>query len=94
MVTQKLTVTNDLGLHARAAAMIVSGIDGLRAEVAVRRGEKVADARSILDLMLLGVSVGNVIHVTASGKDEERAIAAITALVLEGFGRPEEGRGN
>lgn len=58
MVTRKMKVTNDLGLHAR----------------------------SILDLLLLGASTGSVIEVTAAGEDEERAIAAITALVLEGFG--------
>lgn len=89
MVDRALTVTSELGLHARAAAKVIQAIEGLNATVFVRLGKRAADARSILDLMLLGASFGNVIHVTASGEDEEHAIAAITALALAGFGSPE-----
>ncbi len=86
MVTRKLKVTNDFGLHARAAAAMVITLDSFSSQIMVRRGEKSADARSILDLLLLGASTGSVIEVTAAGEDEDLAIAAITALVLAGFG--------
>jgi phosphotransferase system HPr (HPr) family protein len=94
MVTRELTLTNELGLHARAAATMVFAIGGFSSQILVRRGEKTANARSILDLMLLGASSGSVIHITASGEDEEFAIAAISALVLAGFGGTGKGKGN
>lgn len=86
MVTRTMKVTNGFGLHARAAAAVVITLDSFSSQIMVRRGERVANARSILDLLLLGASTGSVIEVTAAGEDEELAIAAITALVLEGFG--------
>jgi len=94
MVTRKMTVMNDLGLHARAAAAMVVTLDDFSSQIMVRQGEKSANARSILDLLLLGASTGSVIEVTAAGDDEELAIAAITALVLEGFGETGLGEGN
>jgi len=94
MVTRKLKVTNELGLHARAAAAVVFSVDGFSSEIVVRRGEQVADARSILELLLLGASRGSVIEVTAVGIDEEQAIEAITALVLAGLDDGGAARGN
>lgn len=94
MVTRKMTVKNDFGLHARAAAAVVITLDAFSSQIMVRRGEKSADARSILDLLLLGASTGSVIEVTAAGDDEELALAAITALVLEGFGETGLEKGN
>ncbi len=89
-MTRKLTVRNARGLHARAAASMVFSIGDFSSQVLVRRGEKSADARSILDLLLLGASTGSVIEVSATGEDEELAIAAITDLVIAGFGEEPE----
>lgn len=94
MATRKLTVLNEHGLHARAAADMVFTVDSFDSQVVVRWGEKSANARSILELLLLGASSGSVIEVTAAGEDEELAIAAITDLVLEGFGEHCTGGGN
>lgn len=94
MVTRKMTVLNDFGLHARAAAAVVMTLDSFSSKIMMQRGEKSANARSILDLLLLGASAGTVIEVTATGEDEELAIAAIAALVLEGFGETGMEEGN
>lgn len=93
MLTRTLTVTNDFGLHARAAAAVVITLDAFSSQIVVRRGEKSANARSIIDLLLLGACAGSVIEIVAAGDDEERALAALTDLVLEGFGElgPERG---
>ncbi len=94
MVTRKMTVRNDFGLHARASAAVVNALDAFSSQIMVRRGDKCANARSILDLLLLGASAGSVIEVTAAGEDEELAIAALASLVLEGFGDTGLERGN
>jgi phosphotransferase system HPr (HPr) family protein len=85
MVTRKLKVEGGHELEARTAAAMVFSLDAYASKVVVRRGERTADARSILDLLQLGASTGGVIEVTAAGTDEEQAIAAIAALVLEAF---------
>lgn len=94
MVTRKMTVMNDLGLHARAAAALVNTSNAFSARIRVCRDGKSASARSILDLLLLGAATGSVIEVSAAGEDEEVAIAAITTLVLEGFGETGQDREN
>ena len=78
-------VTNELGLHFRAAAMVVRTVTDFKSEISISNGETVADARSVLDLMTLAASRGSTLRVTAEGPDADAAVAALGALIARNF---------
>ncbi|PRX49250.1 phosphocarrier protein HPr /dihydroxyacetone kinase DhaM subunit [Prauserella shujinwangii] len=83
--TTELTLANDVGLHARPAALLVRSIAGLDANVRVRLGGDEADGQSVLALMSLGARKGDRIEVSASGAQAEEALRRIEALVERNF---------
>jgi phosphocarrier protein len=86
MQVQELTVTNRLGLHARACSKIVEAASRFRSNVSLTvRGHR-ASARSIVALMLLSASVGNVVRLEVDGPDEGRAMREIAGLFVDRFG--------
>jgi phosphocarrier protein HPr len=86
MVTRRLVVRNLLGMHARAAARFVHAAGGFASRVTVARGERSADGKSILGILLLAAARGTEITIAADGPDEDAAVAALAALVDSGFG--------
>lgn len=82
----ELNITNERGLHARAAASFVKAIDGLNAEVEVERLGQTVEGNSIMGLMMLAAAKGTTIKVSASGQDAAQAITNITELVNNKFG--------
>jgi phosphocarrier protein HPr len=78
-------IVNPLGLHARAAARFVHAASGFTARIRVARGGREMDGKSIMGLLLLAAAQGSVITISASGPDEEDAVAALCALVGRGF---------
>jgi len=89
VIRRELPIRNRLGLHARAAARFVHTASRFRSRVTAGRDGRVMDGKSILGILLLAASQGTAIEVTTEGEDEERAMAALAALVDGGFG--EEG---
>jgi phosphocarrier protein HPr len=85
MTTCAVTVVNPLGLHARAAARFVHTASGFTARIRVARGGRDMDGKSIMGLLLLAAAKGSVITISATGPDEEQALAALSALVERGF---------
>jgi len=81
----EFAVTNELGLHFRAAAMVVRTMSEFRARVRVSNGETTADARSVLDLLTLAASCGTRLVVEAEGEDAQEAVAALGALIARNF---------
>jgi len=88
MLSARLTITNALGLHARAAAQLVRGVTPFQSRVLLRRldGEKSADARSILAVLTLAAVKGTEIEVITDGIDESAALSAVEELFKAGFG--------
>ena len=86
MTACAVTITNPLGMHARAAAKFVHTAGGFAAHIRVGRGEREVDGKSIMGLLLLAAAQGSSIKITADGADEEQAISALCALVERGFG--------
>ncbi len=80
-----LSITNALGLHARAAAKFVHAAGRFTARIRVARGDRDVDGKSIMGLLLLAAAQGSAITITADGPDEADAIAALCALVERGF---------
>ncbi|RSN44776.1 PTS sugar transporter subunit IIA [Amycolatopsis sp. WAC 04197] len=82
----ELTLRNDVGLHARPAAVLVRSIAGLDAQVTVRLGDETADANSVLALMALGARQGDRIEVRAKGAQADEALTKVKDLVEQNFG--------
>jgi phosphocarrier protein HPr len=86
VIRRSFLIRNRLGLHARAAARFVHTASRFRSHVRAGRDGRTMDGKSILGILLLGASQGTEIEVTVDGPDEQEAIAALEALVAEGFG--------
>ena len=86
MIRREVAIRNRLGLHARAAARFVHTASRFRARVTAGRDGQVMDGKSILGILLLAASQGTEIEVVADGPDEGEAMAALVALVEDGFG--------
>jgi len=83
--SRRLVIVNALGLHARAAARFVKLAGQFESRIAVSRGSRTVDGKSILGLLLLAAARGREIDVTAEGPDEQAAIDAVVDLVARGF---------
>ena len=80
-----LTVTHEVGLHARPAAVFVKKAGQFEADVRVTHDEKEVNAKSILQVLTLGVEQDNEIIVRAEGADAEEALQALKTLVERDF---------
>ena len=85
MMRTEVTISNKLGLHARASAKFVKLASSFESEIHVTRDGVTVDARSIMGLLMLGAGIGCTIDVTAEGEDAEEAMAALTDLVARKF---------
>ncbi len=81
MVEKEVQVTNPTGLHARPASKLCGAAQQFSSKILVIVGDKVADAKSILNIMACGISQGTLIKVTAEGPDEVEALAAVTSFI-------------
>ncbi|MCH4810191.1 HPr family phosphocarrier protein [Vreelandella neptunia] len=75
-----LTLTNQRGLHARAATKLVKCGQGFTAKIRVQKQQQVADAANIMSLLMLAAPCGTELKITAEGDDAEQALEAIQAL--------------
>ncbi len=83
--TCQLTISNNKGLHARAAAQFVKLASEFDAKITVIRDGMSVDGRSIMGLLMLAAGKGTHLEICAEGNDSEQAIAALTALVEAKF---------
>ena len=86
MTSQAVTVVNQLGMHARAAAKFVHLATRYQARVKVARDAREIDGKSIMGILLLAAARGSTITISADGQDERGAVEALVALVQSGFG--------
>ncbi|HZM88783.1 MAG TPA: HPr family phosphocarrier protein [Blastocatellia bacterium] len=88
MKERSVTVSNRLGLHARAAARMVRRASQFNSSVELLREDtgETADGKSILSVLLLAASRGTTLIIKTEGEDEERAISALAELVEQKFG--------
>ena len=89
MATLELAIINKLGLHARAAAKLVSLASSFASDITIKRGDQEVNAKSIMGVMMLAAAKGTTIEVHAEGEDAEHAIEQIAGLVNDRFGEPE-----
>ncbi len=83
--TRRVQISNERGLHARAAARFVRVAEQFRADITVSKGDTRVPGTSIMGLMLLGAAKGAWIEIAASGVEAVAAVAALATLVEAGF---------
>ena len=86
MITRSVSIVNQLGMHARAAARFVHLASKYSSRVRVSRQGREMDGKSIMGILLLAAARGTTVTITVEGADEADAIDALTALVASGFG--------
>lgn len=83
--SRDLEILNQLGIHARPAAMFVKAANRFTAEIMVEKDGDTVNGKSIMGLMMLAAGPGSRIRVRASGKDAGEALEALEALVASKF---------
>ena len=81
----EVQINNRLGLHARAARLLVEAVRAFDADVTLRRDEQAVNAKSILEILMLAAGPGTDLEVVAEGPDAEAAVSAVCALVAARF---------
>ncbi|MDO9316350.1 MAG: HPr family phosphocarrier protein [Burkholderiaceae bacterium] len=89
MIQTSITISNKLGLHARASAKLTKVASGFRSEIFISRGDRRVNAKSIMGVMMLAAAMGTEIQIDASGEDEQAALSALLGLVQDKFGEGE-----
>jgi len=88
-VIKRIEIKNKLGLHARAAALLVQTVNKFSAQVSLSKDGQTIDARSIMGVLTLAAAQGSKIQVEATGEDAERTVKAIERLVDNRFNENE-----
>ena len=86
IIKKTLTIKNELGLHARSAAMIVRVLERYQSSVFLERDGNEVDARSLLDILTLACPKDSRVVVRADGDDAREAVDSIEKLVDDKFG--------
>lgn len=89
MIKTTVTISNKLGLHARASAKLTKLAGSHACEVWMSRGERRVNAKSIMGVMMLAAGIGTEVEIETSGTDEQVAMDAILALINDKFGEGE-----
>ena len=89
MIEKQLQIVNKLGLHARAAAKLVSLAANFEASVDLEKDGQRVNGKSIMGVMMLAAAQGTDIELVVSGDDAEAALDALDALIADRFGEEE-----
>ena len=89
MIKTTTTISNKLGLHARASAKLTKLAGSFPCEVWMYRGERRVNAKSIMGVMMLAAGLGVAVGVETHGEREQEAMDAILALIHDKFGEGE-----
>jgi len=88
-VKREVEIVNKKGLHARASAKFVQTAEQFDAAIIVTRGHETVGGTSIMGLMMLAAAPGTTIVIQATGKQAEKAVETLVALVANKFGEEE-----
>ena len=84
-VSQKFKIKNELGLHARAAALFVKVASRFQSDIFVSKGSIEANGKSIMGILMLAAAQGSQINVTTKGPDAPKALKELGDLIERGF---------
>ena len=89
MIKTTTTISNKLGLHARASAKLTKLAGSFPCDVWISRGERRVNAKSIMGVMMLAAGLGATVELETSGAQEQEAMDALLALMSDKFGEGE-----
>lgn len=89
MTKTSVTISNKLGLHARASAKLTKLAGSYPCEVWLARGDRRVNAKSIMGVMMLAAGIGVAVEIETLGDREQEALDAIVALMNDKFGEGE-----
>ena len=89
MIKSRLTISNKLGLHARASAKLTKLAAGFKCEVHLSRNGRRVNAKSIMGVMMLAAGLGAEVEIETDGVDEAGAMQALRQLIEARFGEGE-----
>jgi phosphocarrier protein HPr len=89
MIKINTTISNKLGLHARASAKLTKLAGSFPCEVWLTKGERRINAKSIMGVMMLAAGMGSTVEVETDGAQEQEASTAILTLIADKFGEGE-----
>lgn len=91
-ISREIVVRHQAGLHARPAALFVKTASGFASKITIEnltKGTAVANAKSILSLLLAAIQVNDQVRIIADGSDAEAAVSALCNLISSNFGEME-----
>jgi phosphocarrier protein HPr len=86
MIKQSITISNKLGLHARASAKLTKLAGSFQSDVFMTRNDRRVNAKSIMGVMMLAAGIGSTVEIEVTGNDERAALDALLALINDKFG--------
>ena len=89
MIKKNTTISNKLGLHARASAKLTKLAGSFPCEVWMSRGERRVNAKSIMGVMMLAAGIGTEVALETDGEKEQECMDALLALIADKFGEGE-----
>lgn len=89
MIKTSISISNKLGLHARASAKLTKLAGSFQSEVFMSRNSRRVNAKSIMGVMMLAAGMGSEVEIETAGPDEQAAMDALVALINDKFGEGE-----
>lgn len=89
MSKETITISNKLGLHARASAKLTKMAGSFPCEVWIAKGERRVNAKSIMGVMMLAAGLGSSVEIETIGERDQEAMQAISSLINDKFGESE-----
>jgi phosphocarrier protein len=89
MIKSNITISNKLGLHARASAKLTKLAGSFASDVHLARNGRRVNAKSIMGVMMLAAGIGSEVEIEVAGADEAQAMTALRALIDGKFGEGE-----
>ncbi len=89
MIKITTTISNKLGLHARASAKLTKLAGSFPCDVWISKGERRVNAKSIMGVMMLAAGIGSEVELETTGAQEQEAMDALLALMADKFGEGE-----
>jgi len=89
MIQTSITISNRLGLHARASAKLTKVATSFKSDIHMTRNGRRVNAKSIMGVMMLAAGLGAEVEIETVGEDEEAAMSALLRLISDKFGEGE-----
>ncbi len=89
MIKKKIKIINKLGLHARASSKLTELANNFKCDIKIKKGSEEADAKNMMDILMLSANYNSKVDIIFSGSDEKKASTEIEKLFLNYFGEDE-----